>query len=364
MSPTGFWSYTRDDDTASDGRLSRLRVILTKELQVQLGRAAQVRIFQDVETIPTGADWDHEIGKALSQSAFFIPIVTPGFVQSRMCCLELMRFREHEAARGRNDLIFPLHYIDTTHLDPDRAGDCHDPEALRLLRARQMFAFDNLRFRDPGREDVLVRISALATAIRDALRRDPPDPRVMGLSLTGGPEAAEQARREAAEARQRQEAEQAEVAARREAEQREAARIAEEKRIADDAIRARVMRDAAKRSKLAEAQELLAGEQRKSLIWAEERRKRQESQLKEDADTRAHRLVSSSARLADQQPAQENFALRVRRRRKLLLVLLFDLPMATILIALFAVLVLKMPFFATIKSSPNLIDPRGGQIAR
>jgi formylglycine-generating enzyme len=224
LEPTGFWSYTRDDDGVSAGRLSLLRVFLTGELRARTGRSAGVRIFQDVATIPYGAEWDREIGKALSQSSFFIPIVTPGFVQSQMCCLELIRFREHEAALGRSDLIFPLHYIDTDDLDPDRTADCFDPSALRLLRARQMFDFRDMRFRDPGNELVMARIAGLAGAIRAALRRDAPGSSNGFVSLVGG-----------VPARQAEEQRQAAELVRHEAEQREAERRAEEQRKAAEA---------------------------------------------------------------------------------------------------------------------------------
>jgi formylglycine-generating enzyme required for sulfatase activity len=239
LEPTGFWSYTRDDDNASAGRLSQLRIFLTNELQVRFGKMPAVRIFQDVRTIPYGTDWDHEIGKALNQSSFFIPIVTPGFVQSEMCCRELMRFRECEAAFGRADLIFPLHYIDTDDLNPDRDADCHDPAALRLLRARQAFDFRDLRFRDPGNEQVLFRVADLASAIRAALRRDAPGPDAAYLSLISGAAArrAEEQHEAADLARLAEEKRQAAEAARVSEEQQNAdelARQAEAKRKADE----------------------------------------------------------------------------------------------------------------------------------
>ena len=52
LPPTGFWSYTRDDDAASGGRLSRLRVLLTTEPRARFGKTAYVRIFQDVAAMP------------------------------------------------------------------------------------------------------------------------------------------------------------------------------------------------------------------------------------------------------------------------------------------------------------------------
>jgi hypothetical protein len=186
LRPIGFWSYTSSDDRNSSGRLSRWRVLLTNALQLEIGQRPVVYIFQDVSAIPQGGEWETEINRALGQSCFLIPIVTPGFLQSPWCCTEVMRFRAREIALGRSDLIFPLQYIDTVDIDPDNPEDCHDPGVLRLLRARQRTDFRDLRFRDPSREEVSERIAALAFAIRSALRRSVVVPTVAGAGVTQG----------------------------------------------------------------------------------------------------------------------------------------------------------------------------------
>src|ERR1700722_18294805 len=165
LAPTGFWSYTSSDDRNSNGRLSQLRVLVSNALQLEIGQRPEVHIWQDVAAIPHGAEWENEIHKALGQSSFFVPIVTPGFLQSPWCCAEVMRFREREIQLGRSDLIFPLHYINTDDVDPEQRNDCCDPEVLRLLRARQRINFRDLRFRDPSSEDVSIRIAELAHSI-------------------------------------------------------------------------------------------------------------------------------------------------------------------------------------------------------
>jgi hypothetical protein len=151
--------------------LSQLRVLLAKELQTLIGQRPKVHIFQDVAAIPRGSDWLDEIRKAITQSSFFIPIVTPGFLHSHMCCQELMLFRQCEIELGRKDLIFPFHYVEIGHLDPTRSEDVHDPEALKLLRQRQIVRFQDLRLKEPGHPDVRPRIAELAEAIHAALRR-------------------------------------------------------------------------------------------------------------------------------------------------------------------------------------------------
>ena len=82
----GFWSYTSSDDTASGGRRRQLRLLLAAALQLRIGRNPKVHIFQDVAAIPHGTDWLGQIRKALGESSFLIPILTPAFLQSGMCC--------------------------------------------------------------------------------------------------------------------------------------------------------------------------------------------------------------------------------------------------------------------------------------
>ncbi|HVC63164.1 MAG TPA: SUMF1/EgtB/PvdO family nonheme iron enzyme [Acetobacteraceae bacterium] len=182
LNPTGFWSYTSSDDRASGGRLSRLRLLLAQHLQLRIGREPKVQIFQDVAAIPYGTDWLKEIHRALDASSFFIPIVTPAFLQSEMCCQEVMHFHAREAALGRDDLIFPLHYIDVDDVDESRRQEVRDPRVLALLRARQMIDFRQLRLRDPKSETVEEKLDAFARSLRLALRRQNGAPAAVGAA--------------------------------------------------------------------------------------------------------------------------------------------------------------------------------------
>ena len=107
LGPTGFWSYTTSDDASADGHLSALRIRIAKALQLQVSRPP-VSIFQDKNAIPLGTEWEKQIYRALDQSSFLLPIVTPGFLQSEWCCKEVLYFRERETALDRTDLIWTL----------------------------------------------------------------------------------------------------------------------------------------------------------------------------------------------------------------------------------------------------------------
>ena len=167
LPPIGFWSYTTSDDTSSRGKLSQLRRLLADELQQKVGRRSKVLIWQDANAIPHGATWREEIHKGIDGSSFFIPIVTPAFLESEWCCYEVMRFHALEQQRGRNDLIFPLHYVETDDFHPEEA---HDPQVLTLLRARQMFDFRRLRVANPEGKAVAQALDRFTDSIKGALR--------------------------------------------------------------------------------------------------------------------------------------------------------------------------------------------------
>src|SRR5271165_4038675 len=108
----GFFSYSREDDEAFRGSLSALRDAIARELGAQLGRTKRkFRLWQDQDANAPGKDWEAEITKAVEQSAFFIPIVTPRALSSDCCQFEFNAFLERERELGRSDLVFPILWI-------------------------------------------------------------------------------------------------------------------------------------------------------------------------------------------------------------------------------------------------------------
>lgn len=170
LPPIGFWSYARRDDELSQGKLSNLRSLLMAELQQQYGRD-QIHIFQDASTIPHGAAWEREIRAALGKSVFFIPIVTPNFIQSDWCCREVSVFREREEElrdlhpelpdRSR---IFPVHFIEIDDVEPA------DPSVLVTLNNLQWFDFRHFRHKSYDSEAVRQALSELAGSMHELLK--------------------------------------------------------------------------------------------------------------------------------------------------------------------------------------------------
>jgi formylglycine-generating enzyme required for sulfatase activity len=132
----GFFSYSREDDEAFRGSLSALRDTIQRELGAQLGRTKRnFRLWQDQEAIAPGKDWEAEITRAVEQSVFFIPIVTPRAVNSDYCKFEFSSFVARERALARGDLIFPILYISVPAL-LDEVEWRNDP-VLSVVAKRQ-----------------------------------------------------------------------------------------------------------------------------------------------------------------------------------------------------------------------------------
>jgi TPR repeat protein len=234
----GFFSYSREDDEGSGGRLSKLRERIQEELRAQLGRTrGDFRLWQDKTSIAHGELWENNIKKAVSESVFFIPIITPTTVKSHYCKFEFETFLAREKELDRSNLVFPILYISVPALMGDRWRE--DP-LLAIIGSRQYEQWQNLRHLDPSSAEVALRVEKLCENICKALQQPWLSPQER-QQAEARRLAEEERRRQQAEARQaaeeerrRQEAEAQQAAEderrRQEKLQQEARRVAEEER--------------------------------------------------------------------------------------------------------------------------------------
>ena len=132
----GFFSYSREDDEAFQSSLSALRSAIARDLSAQLGRTKKTfRLWQDQEAIAPGKLWQPAIATAIEQSVFFIPIITPRAVGSKYCKFEFESFLARERTLGRDDLIFPIHYIRVPALEDE--AEWRDDPVLSVVARRQ-----------------------------------------------------------------------------------------------------------------------------------------------------------------------------------------------------------------------------------
>jgi hypothetical protein len=166
----GFFSYSREDDDAYKGRLSALREAIQQELGAQLGRSkATFRLWQDKAAIAPGKLWETEINNAVTQSAFFIPIVTPRMVNSRYCQFEFDAFQSREKVLARSDLIFPILYVPVGALQDE--AQWRDHPVLSVIGKRQYVDWQLFRYSDVQSPAQLEAIAQFCATIADALRQ-------------------------------------------------------------------------------------------------------------------------------------------------------------------------------------------------
>jgi hypothetical protein len=154
----GFFSYSRRDDQYAEGALSRLRARIQGELRLQLGR--DFRLWQDAAAIPEGSLWEDEIKRAISESVFFIPLVTPSAISSGHCRFEFESFLKREGALGRNNLIFPILYVRVPALEREELW--RRDGVLRIIGTRQYMDWQEFRHRDLKEPEVAEKSNAIA----------------------------------------------------------------------------------------------------------------------------------------------------------------------------------------------------------
>ena len=163
----GFLCYARDDDTNDDGRITYLRKAIQREFQMRAGH--KLEIFQDKYGIRGGADWNARITANLDEAQVLIPIMTPSFLRSQPCILEVERFAARE---DPSTLIVPIHYVEIPNWESS------DRPPLPLLQSLQWTDFRELRYRKHKSLKYQRAIGRLADDIKDGLAELPSYPTI------------------------------------------------------------------------------------------------------------------------------------------------------------------------------------------
>ena len=140
-------------------------------MRVQLGRTRKdFRLWQDKVAIAHGELWEGTIKKGISESVFFIPIITPTAVRSSYCKLEFESFLAREKELDRNNLIFPILYVRVPALDDERLWS-RDP-LLAIIGSRPYDDWQNLRHLDASSSEVVQRVERFCANICRALEQE------------------------------------------------------------------------------------------------------------------------------------------------------------------------------------------------
>jgi hypothetical protein len=229
----GFFSYSRDDDEGDDGAVSALSDRIYRELRGQLGRTREnFQLWRDKDALAVGEHWKAKLKDAVSESVFFIAMVTPSAVKSPFCRFEFESFVERERALGRDDLVFPILYIAVPELEDERKET--DP-VVSIIAERQYVDWRSIRHGDVNSTAVKRTVEEFCKDIAKKLRQPWISPEERG-AIDAENRANDKRLRQEAEAKRRaQEEERRKIAeARRRAEeewqQQEAQRLEEERR--------------------------------------------------------------------------------------------------------------------------------------
>jgi len=274
----GFFSYSRTDDEGDDGAVLALANRIYRELRSQLGRNDQnFKLWRDKDALAAGEQWKEKLKEAVSESVFFIQMVTPSAVNSGFCRFEFESFIEREKDLGRDDLVFPILYISIPELDS--TPEITDP-VISIVKDRQYVDWRPIRYLDVNSTEVRQTVGQFCSVISRKLR-------LPWISPEERHEIEEQRRLE--EQRRVQEAE-----AKRQAEETERRSLAEAKKRQDED----------QRHKDAEAKRQAEEERaRKETERAEQKRQRdQKEKEREERERKAKELEAK--RIADEEQRQ------------------------------------------------------------
>src|SRR4030067_3869096 len=97
-----FWSYARRDDTPPSQKVSNLRQAFETMLSQVIGKDCE--IYFDKLSLKWGVEWRKEIKHQIKESDCLVAIVTPSFLNSRMCIFEV----QTSCAEGKK--ILPIYF--------------------------------------------------------------------------------------------------------------------------------------------------------------------------------------------------------------------------------------------------------------
>lgn len=164
--PLGFLSYTRKDDHFFGGYITAFRKALEAGVQVVTGDRS-FRLFQDVEGIVIGEQWEKKLAEVIGRASFFLPMLTPLYLSSPNCREEIWLFLAREDSLGRDDMILPIYLVDSPKLEKAEERD-RDPVAREIAKRQRYDWRENgwLPLEEPAaRKAVLTLSRRIATAL-------------------------------------------------------------------------------------------------------------------------------------------------------------------------------------------------------
>lgn len=138
----GFLSYAHKDDGVDGGRVAQLGRDIAGHYEAIT--AESIQLFLDSDDLHWGDLWKAKVDEALSNVAFFIPVMTPRYFESSECQRELKFFVERADKWGTIRVILPILYINVPALQQESTSDGQ----MQLIRQIQWKPWVELRWAD------------------------------------------------------------------------------------------------------------------------------------------------------------------------------------------------------------------------
>lgn len=162
MDLLGFWSYVHADDDVDMGRIVKLANDIVANYEAIT--AEEIKLFLDADDLHWGDKWRGEVDGALSNVAFFIPVITPRYFTSIECRRELSTFANRAQALGIRELILPILYIDVPELHEETPSD----HLVRLVKDFHWVPWTEHRFKERSSGEYRGAVDSVA---RELVRR-------------------------------------------------------------------------------------------------------------------------------------------------------------------------------------------------
>jgi hypothetical protein len=157
-----FFSYIHILDEQDRGRLSELRKMLQREVEILTGEP--FTIFQDRNDIFWGQEWRKRIETTIDGCTYLIAVISPGYLRSSPCKKEFELFLEREKSLGRSELVLPIIYVETPEIVEKT------DKIAAVIAERQYIDWTELRHEPLDSPEVKKSITALAKQIRDSIK--------------------------------------------------------------------------------------------------------------------------------------------------------------------------------------------------
>ncbi|MGW0172735.1 toll/interleukin-1 receptor domain-containing protein [Rhodococcus sp. NPDC003322] len=135
---TAFWSYAHADNDATGGHVRELAKQVAGSYQLETGEKLTLFVDRDEESgLKWGDEWQEKISSTIAGTTFFIPIISPSYLNSENCRNEFLEFWSRASESNLGELLLPILYADVD-LSADSSDEiCRIVEKIQFLDWRE-----------------------------------------------------------------------------------------------------------------------------------------------------------------------------------------------------------------------------------